>query len=145
MLMTAPYGTHDVGGIIHRRSQLSVSETVERLSEAIGKAGAKLFVVVDHSGEAADADLSLRDTQLLIFGNPVAGTPVMQGAPLAALDLPLKILVWADDAGSVWMSYLSADWLAARYGIPAQLAKPLSAPDASDEPNRRCELNGDDR
>jgi len=106
-----------------------VAETVERLTHAIHNAGAKLFVIVDHSGEAQAAGLSLRDTKLLIFGNPAAGTPVMQVAPLAALDLPLKVLVWADEDAEVWMSYLSSEWLATRHDIPADLARPLSAVD----------------
>jgi uncharacterized protein (DUF302 family) len=109
---------------------LSVAVTVERLTEAVKAAGAKVFVVVDHSGEAGTAGLSLRDTKLVVFGNPVAGTPVMEASPLAALDLPLKILVWADDAGTVWMSYLSAEWLAGRHGVPAELSRALSAPEA---------------
>jgi uncharacterized protein (DUF302 family) len=87
-----------------------VADTVEQLMTAIDGAGARLFVVIDHSGEAQRAGLSLRETKLLIFGSPAAGTPVMQVAPLAALDLPLRVLVWADDAGAVWMSYLSSDW-----------------------------------
>jgi uncharacterized protein (DUF302 family) len=125
----APTGAQPVSGVVHRRSPFSVAGTVERLAAAISGAGAKLFVVVDHSGEAERAGLSLRDTKLLVFGNPVAGTPVMQTAPLAALDLPLKILVWADDLGVVWMSYLSAPWLAERHGVPSEIAKPLSAPE----------------
>ena len=64
------------------------------------------------------------------FGNPLAGTPVMGASPLAALDLPLKVLVWADDEGTVWMSYLAAEWLAGRHGIAAELTKPLAAPDS---------------
>ena len=65
----------------------------------------------------------------MIFGNPQAGTLVMQEVPLAALDLPLKVLVWADDAGATWMSFLSAAWLVGRYDIPAEQAKPFSAVD----------------
>ena len=84
--------------------------------------------------------MSLRNTKLLIFGSPVAGTPVMEVTPLAALDLPLKVLVWADDAGTVWMTYLSRTWLTDRHGIPADLAKPLSAPDAACEPRRLTKL-----
>jgi uncharacterized protein (DUF302 family) len=125
-----PAGARPTSGIVNRRSPLSVGVTVERLTEAVKAAGAKLFVVVDHSGEAARAGLVLRDTKLLVFGNPLGGTPVMQCAPLAALDLPLKVLVWQDDVGAVWMSYLSAEWLADRHGIPAELAKPLSAVEA---------------
>ena len=125
-----PFETHQTSGIVHRRSHLSVTETVERLTGAVVAEGAKLFAVVDHSGEAKRAGFSLRDTKLLIFGNPAAGTPVMLAAPLAALDLPLKVLVWADGAGVVWMTYLSAEWQADRYGIPADLVKPLAAVDA---------------
>jgi uncharacterized protein (DUF302 family) len=125
-----PAGVQPTSGIVNRRSPLSVAGTVERLTEAISAAGAKLFVVVDHSGEAERAGLVLRDTKLLVFGNPMGGTPVMQSAPLAALDLPLKVLVWQDDEGAVWMSYPSAEWLADRHGIPAELVKPLSAVEA---------------
>jgi uncharacterized protein (DUF302 family) len=122
-----PFRVQTPKGILHRQSPFGVAGTIERLAEAISGAGAKLFVVIDQSGEAERAGLSLRDTKLLVFGNPVAGTPVMEAAPLAALDLPLKILVWADDAGRVWMSYLSGEWLADRYEIPAELAKALAA------------------
>lgn len=127
---SAPLGVYGTDGIVHRPSPFSVAGTVERLTAAIAAAGAKLFVVIDHSGEAERAGLSLRDTKVLVFGNPSAGTPVMQASPLTALDLPLKVLVWADDDGTVWMSYLSGHWLAERHGIPAELAKPLSAVDA---------------
>jgi uncharacterized protein (DUF302 family) len=124
-----PFGVQATRGIVHRRSPLPVAETVAALTEAINGVGANLFVVVDHSGEAQRAGLTLRDTKLLIFGNPASGTPVMEAAPLAALDLPLKLLVWEDDARAVWMTYLSAEWLADRHGIPADLVKPLSAVD----------------
>jgi uncharacterized protein (DUF302 family) len=126
---TAPYGTHDIDGVVHKRSPHSVEGTVGRLTDAITGAGAKVFVVVDHSGEAERAGLSLRDTKLVIFGSPIAGTPLMQSAPVCALDLPLKVLVWADDLGGVWMTYLSPQWLAERHGIPDDLTKPLGAVD----------------
>ena len=123
----APAGARPTGGIVHRRSPHPVAETVRRLTEGIRAAGAKLFVLVDHSGEAEQAGLSLRDTKLLIFGSPAGGTPAMEASPLAALDLPLKMLVWADDDGAVWMSYLDPAWLAERHGLSATLAAPLSA------------------
>lgn len=88
-----------------------------------------MFAVIDHSGEAEQVGLPLRDTKLMIFGNPLAGTPVMQAAPLAALDLPLKILVWADEAGAVWMTFLSAAWLAERHDLSDDLAIALTAPE----------------
>lgn len=123
-----PAGAPPTDGIVHTRSPHTVSETVELLTSEIGAAGAKLFTVIDHSGEAARAGLSLRDTKLLIFGNPAGGTPVMVAAPLAAIDLPLKLLVWQDDGGAVWMSYLDPQWLAGRLGLAADLAAPLAAP-----------------
>ena len=108
---------------------MPVAETVDRLASAIRAAGAKLFVVVDHSGEAQRVGMALRDTKLLVFGNPAGGTPAMVASPLAALDLPLKILVWMDDDGAVWMSYLDAGWLATRHDLATELAAPLSAVD----------------
>jgi uncharacterized protein (DUF302 family) len=74
-------------------------------------------------------NLQLHDTVLVIFGNPAAGTQVMEAAPLSALDFPLKILTWVDDQGDVWMSYLSAQWLAKRYELAPELIKPLMAPE----------------
>jgi uncharacterized protein (DUF302 family) len=125
-----PAGTVPADGIVNTRSPLPLADTVERLSRLIGAAGATLFGVIDQSCEAEQAGLTLRDTKLLIFGNPAAGTPVMAAAPLAALDLPLKILVWQDDDGVVWMTYLDAAWLAARHGLTGELAAPLGAPAA---------------
>ena len=117
-------------GIVNRRSTLSVSETVEQLVSALEAAGVRLFATIDHSGEAERVGLVLRETKLLVFGNPQAGTPLMQANPLIALDLPLKILVWEDDEHWTWMSYLDAGWLAERYRLNAELAKVLSAVDA---------------
>jgi len=85
-----PFGSRNTDGIVHRRSPFSVAVTVERLTEVVGAAGAKLFAVIDHSGEARRAGLTLRDTKVVVFGNPSAGTPVMQASPLAALDLPSR-------------------------------------------------------
>lgn len=125
-----PVGVAPVNGVVHRPSLRSVPETVQGLREAIEGAGARVFAVIDQTAEAVGAGLSLRATQLLIFGNPAAGTPVMAAAPVSALDLPLKILVWSDDDGQVWMTYLSGDWLAVRYGLEERMAAALSAPDA---------------
>jgi uncharacterized protein (DUF302 family) len=122
-----PAGARSTSGAVHKRAAFSVAETVERLTDAIDGARAKVFATVDHSGEAERAGLRLRDTKLVIFGNPAAGTPVMLASPLAALDLPLKVLVWEDDEGAVWLSYLEAAWLAVRHGLDARLAAPLSA------------------
>jgi uncharacterized protein (DUF302 family) len=112
--------------IVTKVSSLSVNETVDRISDLATAKGAKVFAVVDHSGEAAAAGLELRETKVVIFGAPQAGTPVMQAAPLAALDLPLKILVW-DLEGETQMSYTPPAALAARYGLSEALAARLAA------------------
>jgi uncharacterized protein (DUF302 family) len=123
----APTGTGPIAGIVNTRSPRGVSETVSILTEEIAAAGANVFALVDHTGEAARAGLSLRDTKLLIFGNPRGGTAAMVAAPLAAIDLPLKLLVWEDDEGAVWMSHIDPQWLAERYGLAADVAAPLAA------------------
>ena len=114
-------------GVSNYPSRRSVDETVQQLLVEIENAGAKLFAVIDQAAEAKAVGLGLRPTRLVLFGNPVAGTPIMKAAPLAALDLPIKILVWEDDRGQVWMTNLDAGWLTARYGLTPQLAKPLGA------------------
>jgi uncharacterized protein (DUF302 family) len=80
-----------------------------------------LFAVIDHSGEANRVGLAMPDTKLVIFGSPTAGTPVMIAAPLAAVDLPLKLLVWEDSAGSVSVSYNSPAWLAERHHLSEEM------------------------
>jgi uncharacterized protein (DUF302 family) len=126
---SGPFGVGPTGGVVHKRSPLAVGQTVDRLLAVLEGAGATVFAVIDHSGEAARVGLSLRDTKLVIFGNPKAGTPVMVASPLAALDLPLKVLVWSDDHGDAWMSHVSGRWLADRHRVPGDLAGPLSAVD----------------
>ena len=105
----------------------SVDETVERLKQLLESKGVKLFAVVDHSGEAERAGLSMPNTKLVIFGNPKAGTPIMLAVPLSAIDLPLKILVWQDASGSVWVSYNRPEFLQDRYGLPPEVIAPLAA------------------
>jgi uncharacterized protein (DUF302 family)/uncharacterized membrane protein YidH (DUF202 family) len=108
-------------GIVRIPSNHSVDETVAKLQGILQAKGVKLFVVVDHSGEAASAGLKMPNTKLLIFGNPKAGTPLMLAAPSVALDLPLKILVAEDAAGKTWISYNAPAYLQARHGLPAEL------------------------
>ena len=116
-------------GIVTKTSQEGVDATVARLVGIIEGKGAKVFDVIDHSGEAARVGLDLPDTKLVIFGSPAAGTPVMQAAPLAALDLPLKVLVWADSAAVTRVSYNSVDYLAARHHLRPDLRARLEAID----------------
>ncbi|MEN3311564.1 MAG: hypothetical protein V7645_893 [Actinomycetota bacterium] len=112
-----------------KESPRSVDDTVSRLKSLLEAKGIKLFAVIDHSGEAEAVGLELRETKVVIFGNPLAGTPVMSAAPLAALDLPLKVLVWADE-DQTKVSYAGPNELAARYGLSDELAGRLSAIDA---------------
>jgi uncharacterized protein (DUF302 family) len=117
-------------GIISKPSKYSVPETLHRLETILTAKGIQVFALVDHSGEAEKAGLKMPPTQLLIFGNPKGGTPVMLAAPTSAIDLPLKILVWEDDLGKVWLSYNSPAYLQGRHGIPPQLMKNIAVAEA---------------
>jgi uncharacterized protein (DUF302 family) len=112
--------------LVTKISPRSVADTVARIEQIATAKGAKVFAVIDHSGEAEAVGLTLRDTKVVIFGAPQAGTPVMEAAPLAALDLPLKILVWAD-ADETKIAYAPPSELAARYGLSDELAGRLAA------------------
>ena len=116
-------------GVVTKRSPRSVAETVAHLSQLAEAKGLKVFAVIDHSGAAEAVGLELRDTKLVIFGSPQAGTPVMAAVPVAALDLPLKALVW-DDEGETRVSYTAPAALAARYGLSDELAVRLAGIDA---------------
>jgi uncharacterized protein (DUF302 family) len=118
----------DDSDVVTKISPRSVADTVSRLTGIIGGKGMKLFAVIDQSAEAREAGLSLRDTTLVIFGSPAAGTPVMAASPLAALDLPLKVLIWAD-AGQTKVSYYAPAALAARHHLGAGLAGNLAGID----------------
>ncbi len=109
-------------------SPRSVPDTVARLRSLAEANGMKVFAVIDHSGEARRAGLELRDTNVVIFGSPQAGTPVMAANPLAALDLPLKVLVWSDE-GQVKLTYTAPATLANRYGLSQELAARLAGID----------------
>jgi uncharacterized protein (DUF302 family) len=115
-------------GIVTKLSPRTVPATVAHLTDMLTARGIKVFAAIDQSAEAQEAGLDLRDTVLVIFGNPAAGTPVMDAKPLAALDLPLKILIW-DDAGQTRVSYYPAATLAARYGLDHDLAAKLAVID----------------
>ena len=114
--------------LVTKTSPRSVADTVARFTEVLEAKGVKLFAVIDHSGEAEKAGLELRDTKVVIFGAPKAGTPVMEAVPVAALDLPLKVLVW-DDGGQTKLTYTAPAALAARYGLSDDLSAGLAAID----------------
>ncbi|MDP9226027.1 MAG: DUF302 domain-containing protein [Actinomycetota bacterium] len=116
-------------GVVTKVSPWAPADTISRLSAVAAARGMKVFAVIDHSGEASQIGLELRDTKLVIFGSPEVGTPVMEAAPLSALDLPLRVLVWAD-GHQTKLSYTAPDALAARYGLNAELISRLSGIDA---------------
>ncbi|TMD42036.1 MAG: DUF302 domain-containing protein [Chloroflexi bacterium] len=117
-------------GIIDKPSHYSVDETVKRLNGILDARGLTLFALVDHSGEARRVGMTMPPTKLLIFGNPKAGTPLMLAAPSIAIDLPLKILVWQDVGGKVWVSYNSLAYLQERHGLSPELIKNIAAVEA---------------
>ena len=112
--------------IVTKLSPRPVAATVTRFTELLAGKGVKVFAVIDQAAAAKEAGLDLRETVLVIFGSPAAGTPVMAAAPLSALDLPLKIVVW-DDAGQTKVSYTAPAAIGARYGLPDSLAANLAA------------------
>ena len=126
--------TQDEADVVTKLSPHPVADTVSKLTGMISAKGIRLFAVIDQSAEARQAGLSLRETTLVIFGSPAAGTPVMAAAPLAALDLPLKVLVWDDD-GQTKVSYYSPDALAARHHLDAE---PGREPGRRQRPHRRA-------
>jgi len=117
--------TRDDVDTVTKISGRSVGDTVARLTELIAAKGMRLFAVIDQAAEARKVGLQLRDTIMVIFGSPVAGTPVMVAAPLAALDLPLKVLVWADGQQTK-VSYDAPAAIARRRGLSPELAANLA-------------------
>jgi uncharacterized protein (DUF302 family) len=123
-----PNNATTITEITTKNSPRSINDTVAKLTELIKAREMRLFAVIDQTAEARRVGLQLRPTTLVIFGNPVAGTEVMNTAPLSALDLPLKILVWADGEQTK-VSYLAPGALAARYNLDADLAANLAGTD----------------
>jgi len=113
-------------GIVHLSSPFSVPETLKRLEAALQSRGLTVFARIDHSGEAEKVGMKMQPTQLIIFGSPKAGTPVMLASPTVAIDLPLKALVWEDAGGKVWVSYNSAEYLKERHAVPDDLMKNIA-------------------
>jgi len=111
-----------------KASPRPVAATVARLTGILSAKGMKVFAVIDQAEEARGVGQQLRETTLVIFGNPAAGTPVMDAAPLSALDLPLKVLIWADGSRTN-VTYYSPEAIAARYGLNAELAAKLAGID----------------
>lgn len=117
------------GAVTTRLSPWSMAETVARLTAVVAARGMKVYAVIDHSGEARDLGLDLRETRLVIFGSAQAAAPVIDAAPLAALDLPLRVAVW-EDGHVTRVSYPAPEAVARRYGLDGDLADALSSIDA---------------
>ena len=120
--MTSPSGI----GITHLPSPYSVADTLKRLESVIASKGLTIFARIDHSGEAAKVGLTMQPTELLLFGSPKSGTPLMVASPTLAIDLPLKALVWQDVEGAVWLSYNSPEYLQQRHTVPDALIKNIA-------------------
>lgn len=116
----------NVEGLVTLRSSRTVDEVVASLSAILNAKGITLFALVDHSGEAEKAGFTMRPTKLLIFGDPKAGTPLMLASITSAIDLPLKILIWQDEAGTTQLTYNSPEWLGSRHNIPSDQLKNIA-------------------
>jgi uncharacterized protein (DUF302 family) len=112
--------------MVHLSSAHPFQETLKRLDSILQSRGLAVFARIDHSGEAEKVGLMMHPTQLIIFGSPKAGTPLMVASPTLAIDLPLKALVWEDAGGKVWVSYNSVEYLKQRHNIPDELVKNIA-------------------
>jgi uncharacterized protein (DUF302 family) len=121
-----PLQAHSENGMVHVPSKYSMDETRQRLESLVKSRGLTVFALIDFSGDAAKVGLRMRPTQLLIFGNPKSGTPLMIASPSIALDLPLKALAWEDAQGKVWLSYNALEYLKERHRLRDELLTNIS-------------------
>jgi uncharacterized protein (DUF302 family) len=128
MIMSSASNTPgDVPGVIQLRSQHSVSATIDRLEALLKQRGILVFARIDFSGDAERAGLRMPAEQMLIFGNPKAGTPLMVAAPTAGLDLPLKMLAWEASDGNVWVAYNDPQYVVQRHRLASNFTANLAA------------------
>src|SRR5579862_418677 len=113
-------------GMVHLSSPYSFAETMQRVEALLQKQGLKIFCRIDHSGEAEKIGLKMPPPQVLIFGSPKGGTPLMIASPTVAIDLPLKALIWEDGGGKVWVSYNTPEYLKQRHDLPDELLKNIA-------------------
>ena len=111
-----------IDGLVAVVSRYGYNDTVDRLNAAISALGMTVVARIDHAAAAANVGLELRPTEVLIFGNPKTGTPLMQTAQTIGIDLPLKILIWRDEDNKTWLGYNDPRWLAQRHGATANTA-----------------------
>jgi uncharacterized protein (DUF302 family) len=121
----------DGTGLISVRSRYSVRETIDRAVAAAEAQGLTVFGRIDHGANAREVEMPLRPTELLLFGHPRGGTPLMQEQQTVGIDLPIKLLAWEDEAGQVWLTYSDVEWLAERHGLGKKSANSLEAMRAS--------------
>jgi uncharacterized protein (DUF302 family) len=114
-------------GLITIATNHSVKQTLDRLEASLKAKAITVVARIDHAAGAKSVGMDLRPTELLIFGNPKAGTPLMQADQTIGLDLPLKVLVWQDAAGKVWLTYTDVSWLARRYHLGGEAQSAASA------------------
>ncbi len=114
-------------GLIHLRCPYSAEQTMDRLEGIVKSMGISILGKVDHAEHAAQVGLKMNPSALLIFGNPKAGTPLMVASPTAAIDLPLKALVWEDAEGEVWLTYNSPEYFTERHGLPKDLMQNINS------------------
>jgi uncharacterized protein (DUF302 family) len=117
-------------GIIDLACPHSVDETAEKLKGILDAKSITLFAFIDHSGEAQKVGMTMRPTKLFVFGSPKAGTPLMLATPSIAIDLPLKILIWEDESGKVWISYNAPNYLRERHQVPQDLMQNIAVIEA---------------
>jgi uncharacterized protein (DUF302 family) len=114
-------------GLSISSSNFGPEETMARLAAAVTARGMTILARIDHAAAAAKVGMDLRPTEVLIFGNPRAGTPLMQAAQTIGIDLPLKALVWQDESGATWLGYNDPTWLAKRHGALVEAHPALGA------------------
>ena len=114
-------------GLTSHRSRFDPAETKRRLEAAVTERGISVLARIDHAAAASKAGMELRPTAVLIFGNPRAGTPLMQAAQTLGIDLPLRALVWQDADGATWLAYNEPTWLASRHGVAEEHERILAA------------------
>ena len=119
--------TYAADGLVTVPSSTNAKQTIDKLEAALKAGGATIFARVDHAAGATSAGLTLRPTELLIFGNPKGGTPLMQSQQSAGIDLPMKALAWEDAAGKTWLSYNDPAWIATRHALSPETAKVIEA------------------
>lgn len=134
----------DSNGLIAVASKFSVRETTDRLAAAANSAGLIVFARIDHAEGATRVGMELRPTELLIFGHPKGGTPLMQDKQTSGIDLPVKALVWENEEGKVWLTYNEAAWLAVRHNLGASSKSAVEAIDAGLAALTRTAVEGTD-